>query len=322
MLVKSVFLKIWWLLFYSSLASTKVQKFKDSQNVNCNTCDKFTVDIGPSPIIACYNSTRHEYVGVYLANDTCTNLLIPNPNFSNVGYFCGTYYDDIYPLNGFGIFYRYGVNQFNLYNGGNSFLILWCQNVLVSYGVPSVEPLSCPAAVTPCDAKTSITPSLIPTNIPTIKPMQYDPSVKPTLRPSFTPSNIPSIKPVLTFDSSVKPTLNPIFNPTNNPIVEPTFLPSVKPTLRPSITPTYILTEQPINNPIVKPSIRPTSIPSNVARNYQSSISQATSKTGLTTDQEIIVGIFVTLFLVIFCLCACCMIVFVKNGPSSRVQTF
>jgi hypothetical protein len=103
--------------------------------------------------------------------------------------------------------------------------------------------LGCILGVLFCDDDITVSPSAIPTAIPTLRPI-----ASPTQLPTCTPTHLPTFTP----------TQFPTFVPTH----QPTFAPTKSPTSSPVATPTQGPTATTSQNPTARPTSRPTQVPS------------------------------------------------------------
>lgn len=111
-------------------------------------------------------------------------------------------------------------------------------NTNITTESPTISP-------TPSIINTTIAPTSIPTETPTIIPTST-PIKTPTLSPTPSPTKTPTLSPTKT------PTLSPTETPTETPTLSPTTIPTSPP-------PTIIITESPTTTPTQEPTPTPTS---------------------------------------------------------------
>jgi hypothetical protein len=114
----------------------------------------------------------------------------------------------------------------------------------------------------------SATPTLKPSEPPTIVAITDKPTDKPSEKPTEQPSDKisldPTTKPTInpTTEPTTKPTAEPTAKPTSQPTAEPTSEPSAKPSRSPTTEPSRRPTENPTDETTLEPSAKPSAKPS------------------------------------------------------------
>jgi len=184
--------------------------------------------------------------------------------------------------------------------------------------ISRLEVHGCYNTSTPTTSPTTGEPTHVPTSFPTVSPTLAPLTTIPTELPTALPTTAPTVSPTMT-EPSLYPSTVPSRSPTELPSIE-TFIPSTSPTLSPT---TMISTNQPSVAPSSSPTLEPTAAFLSAFPSIFPTISPTEPPTVLYAAAEgfqITVGAIELLWIVVVCLCAVLVFVFLRYRKAMLVS--
>jgi len=184
--------------------------------------------------------------------------------------------------------------------------------------ISRLEVHGCYNTSTPTTSPTTGEPTHVPTLFPTVSPTLAPLTTIPTELPTALPTTAPTVSPTIT-EPSLYPSTVPSRSPTELPSIE-TFIPSTSPTLSPT---TMISTNQPSVAPSSSPTLEPTAAFLSAFPSIFPTISPTEPPTVLYAAAEgfqITVGAIELLWIVVVCLCAVLVFVFLRYRKAMLVS--